>query len=745
LRSILFILSLGSLALAACTNDDSSHATASTSESAAEVASDSSRPKAHQTPETTRAAQTVKVTTPRVHVEGETAPRNRNERPLPAFEGITIAGTKLAIRDLLGARIVLFFFNPEVEPVQAISDAVSAIYAQSGAYNFNVIGIGVGSDSARLSRFARSHALKFRVIDDSAGSITRLLRIRSPHAIFGIDAEGYMSFGMSSFPNKGDVQRAVEADLRRYLRLPEDESGSDGSLYAYPAAPELGVISMSTGKRLETQDLEGRAAIVIFFLHTCPHCHHALASIKTTLESIPSEQRPRLIAISLQNAPGAIRQSMKELELDYFDPYLDPGQKAADRWNITGGVPVVIILDKEGRILHRSTGWDDHRDPGIVKMKASRAAGARIPMLLDPKGYSGNDVCGACHEQEYATWQYTAHSTAFDTLVAHTANRRTDCIGCHVVGFEEPGGYNFQRQPVHLENVGCESCHGRGGPHLTPSFVPKAEDGTSDYQQICATCHDPKHSLAFDYSTFNPRISHQTILGLSNSQRSELMGGSGPSRDLLPTRADHVGSNVCESCHEAEYSTWEAGPHGHAVKTLQDADKTANSNTSEDADCLVCHTTAYGKTGGFEPKLSVASQPDLARVGCESCHGPGGDHVGETAKRFGTILSLGDKCDSCVILKICGTCHDDANDPGFPFKVEQRIDAQRHGTIEAAATRDEKSADRARLHEAFARLAEHAVEPTTDLQSVELSVASKISDASIASPELSSHAQPGPS
>jgi hypothetical protein len=171
-----------------------------------------------------------------------------------------------------------------------------------------------------------------------------------------------------------------------------------------------------------------------------------------------------------------------------------------------------------------------------------------------------------------------------------------------------------------------------------------------------------------------------------------------------------VGSDACESCHAAEYSTWETGPHAHAVKTLQDADKADHSKKSEDADCLECHTTAYGKTGGFVPKQPIASQTDLARVGCESCHGPGGEHIGETAKRFGTILSLGDKCDSCVILKICGTCHDDANDPGFPFKVEERIDAQRHGTIEPAAARGDSP-----------------------------------DDTSIASPEPGSHAQPGPS
>jgi hypothetical protein len=78
----------------------------------------------------------------------------------------------------------------------------------------------------------------------------------------------------------------------------------------------------------------------------------------------------------------------------------------------------------------------------------------------------------------------------------------------------------------------------------------------------------------------------------------------------------------------------------------------------------------------------VESHTDLARVGCESCHGPGGEHVKEDAVKIGNIVSLGDKCDSCVILQICGSCHDEANDPGFEFEVIEKIEAQRHGTIE---------------------------------------------------------------
>ncbi len=108
----------------------------------------------------------------------------------------------------------------------------------------------------------------------------------------------------------------------------------------------------------------------------------------------------------------------------------------------------------------------------------------------------------------------------------------------------------------------------------------------------------------------------------------------------------------------------------------------SKAGESSNADCLTCHTTAYGRPGGFPAAEAAESHADLARVGCESCHGPGSEHVKDGSDRIGSIVSLADKCDSCVILQICGGCHDDANDPGFEFEVLDKIEAQRHGTIE---------------------------------------------------------------
>lgn len=611
--------------------------------------------------------------------KAEKAPRHSSERPVPNFEGPTLAGTSLSMQSLLGNRVVLFFFDPSDPKSAAVGRAVQALHEKGADNNFRVVGIGRGNSSSAIARFSRSNGFGFPVIDDSGGEIGRRLRLQVPLAILGVDADGYVTFGLSYFPASEDAEAATKDQLALAMRVSFDEGGN-GALFDWPEAPPLGVVSMDDGQKLETGSLRGRAAIVIFFLHTCPHCHKALEAIKGLFDSMPEGRRPALVAISIQNAPTAVRKAMADLGLDFFTPYLDPNGDAADAWGVTGGVPVVHVVDAEGRIRHRTQGWDEKRDGAMLRMQAARASGTRVPMILDPKGYSGNDVCGTCHEQEYATWQYTSHATAFDTLVTHEADRRKDCVGCHVVGYEAPGGWDFYRRPAHLENVGCESCHGRGGPHLSPTFVPM-KDGARDYAQVCGTCHNETHSLGFEFATFHPRVSHTRIASLSDEERAKLVEGGGPTRDLLPTTADYVGSQACQSCHTKEFETWVASPHGHAVETLEKEGKAG------DAECLQCHTTAYGKTGGFPEGAPVAAHPDLARVGCESCHGPGGDHIGDGARRVGTILSLGDKCDSCVILKVCGTCHDDANDPGFKFEVEQRIDDQRHGTIESAATR----------------------------------------------------------
>jgi hypothetical protein len=205
-----------------------------------------------------------------------------------------------------------------------------------------------------------------------------------------------------------------------------------------------------------------------------------------------------------------------------------------------------------------------------------------------------------------------------------------------------------------------------------------------NYETACKTCHDVQHSLAFDYASFVPRISHaanRALLALPAAEKAKLLAERGrPSGlDALVTNATFVGSEACKSCHASEFETWAKHPHSRALASLESKGQAAN------AECLRCHTTGMGRPGGFRETNAVATASDLSRVGCESCHGPGSAHVAEGATRRGSILALADKCDSCVILQICGGCHDEANDKGFTFSVEKKIEHQRHGKVATGA------------------------------------------------------------
>ena len=598
--------------------------------------------------------------------------RSAGERPIPAFDGITLDGKNVAVSDFLGRRLLLVFFNPSMPVANPAARAAQRVSELSTSHNFGVLGIAVGSTRAAARDFVQRNQITYPVLDDATGRIAARLGLRQPAVLIGADAEGFMSFGTSSFdPNGTNEEQRVEDLLRTSLRLPERQP-EEAVFGERPVAPLFETMRLAGGEPFRLADHAGRPVVLIFFLHTCPHCHHALEYLVPQIEKIPADKRPLLVALSVLDQPRAVRQMIAELKLDIPEVLLDPGRKVQKRFQLGGGVPVILFLDGDRRVVHRIEGWRDKRDPALARMNIAKIAGVKIPFLLNPKGYTGSDVCGVCHELELESWHYTTHANAFDTLVTHGASRNPECVGCHVVGFEQPGGYSIDAAPAHLEDVSCENCHGRGGPHLSKGFVKNGE-----YEAVCKTCHNATHSLGFEYASFRKNISHIQIAAMTPKER-EALGGQRPG-ELMPSDVDYVGSAACQGCHPNEFATWEKSPHGHSLDSLAAKGKT------NDADCLQCHTTAFDLAGGF-PKAAAAdpkSHADLARVGCESCHGPGGAHVGKDAKKRGTIISLGDKCDSCVILQICGGCHDEANDPGFAFEVEAKIERQRHGTIEA--------------------------------------------------------------
>jgi hypothetical protein len=121
--------------------------------------------------------------------------------------------------------------------------------------------------------------------------------------------------------------------------------------------------------------------------------------------------------------------------------------------------------------------------------------------------YVGSAACGRCHAAAYAWWQGHPHGRAYQTLVDRHKEFHLDCVGCHVTGYERPGGSNVTHNlEGALTNVGCENCHGPGSQHVAdPTAEPRAVQRDTP-ESTCVGCHNHEHSDRFDYEVYRRRL-----------------------------------------------------------------------------------------------------------------------------------------------------------------------------------------------------------------------------------------------
>jgi hypothetical protein len=112
------------------------------------------------------------------------------------------------------------------------------------------------------------------------------------------------------------------------------------------------------------------------------------------------------------------------------------------------------------------------------------------PVPEGGSAFVGAEQCATCHQQEHAFWSTTRHARAYQTLAVQNKQFNLDCVGCHVTGYEEPGGSSVVQV---FENVQCETCHGPGSRHLANPADLSLIRGQPD-QALCGPkCHHVPH------------------------------------------------------------------------------------------------------------------------------------------------------------------------------------------------------------------------------------------------------------
>jgi hypothetical protein len=115
----------------------------------------------------------------------------------------------------------------------------------------------------------------------------------------------------------------------------------------------------------------------------------------------------------------------------------------------------------------------------------------------------------------------------------------------------------------------------------------------------------------------------------------------------IPKESPLVGAISCKRCHEVNYRNWLKTKHAKATQTI------AASPKYSQEECLICHSTGYGKIEEF---TTVDEVPFYLRgVQCEACHGEGKGHPGRGA------------IERKVTLGVCRNCHTKDQSPTFNY------------------------------------------------------------------------------
>lgn len=167
--------------------------------------------------------------------------------------------------------------------------------------------------------------------------------------------------------------------------------------------------------------------------------------------------------------------------------------------------------------------------------------------------------------------------------------------------------------------------------------------------------------------------------------------------DKKPTLQDKAlfrGALLCRNCHRmkekgAQFFAWEKTPHPDAFQTLASprAKEVAAARGIADPqkapECLRCHVTAWGQD---EKRIDEKTFKVEMGVQCESCHGPGGEHITlrsrELARSRGrSPLELVPTVPGEISLpteKTCVGCHNPESPTYKPYKHKEFLKKVAH-------------------------------------------------------------------
>jgi hypothetical protein len=244
-----------------------------------------------------------------------------------------------------------------------------------------------------------------------------------------------------------------------------------------------------------------------------------------------------------------------------------------------GGLPI-IDLDSDG------DGIPDAEDncPNVANPDQLDTVGDGIGDACRPpppgsgnSGLTGKYVgaarCAQCHRNLHTDWSATLHAKAYESLEAIGQHNNANCIGCHVVGFGEEGGFVDRATTNLLAGVGCEACHGPGRDHAENASDETLRPPKTIAAALCGQCHTGEHHPNYD-----------EWLTSGHAMVTESPSNSFKNGTSL---------NSCGTCHSGDFRFWTIINNDTVA---DDALKDVEREDMNAVTCAVCHSP-HRRTG----------------------------------------------------------------------------------------------------------------------------------------------------
>lgn len=208
--------------------------------------------------------------------------------------------------------------------------------------------------------------------------------------------------------------------------------------------------------------------------------------------------------------------------------------------------------------------------------------------------YGTYQTCVQCHQTQYDVWKVSKHATAMIPLYIRNQHKNPECVKCHSVGLQEPGGFTQVSNPF-LKKDGTQEA--------LETFLEKLVQTTEIPKDVKAEMEkNPKIKDA---------IQKKNIKGLMVELRElpafdawlrkryiEAMEKSKWKKDFMGVQ--------CENCHGAR------GLKDLAQKPVPHFSKSGlfSKKVSQSA-CLTCHTQAQDPTFDFHKDRNIKGEKSV--------------------------------------------------------------------------------------------------------------------------------------